>query len=206
MITNECSLFLSFIIETDYFAGIFPTQSLSPNEERMRCVYYNLTECLQSNGERGCGKDNQVCGEESDPERVQDHKHLCFALWNLTSGQPQLTLKGCWVGDFKSCAAIDKNRSDVCLLPSPEESKKTQKLVFCCCKGPNCNEKLHLEESSAADNPGTPLPYDSNRSGMFCYFQFFFVLFQSLVLDERNVKVVSGLLFGLLSFVYVIFS
>lgn len=93
------------------------------------CEYHSPKLCLVDRAH--CNK-TEVC----DPPEPGKRSH-CYALWNTSTGVPEVQMKGCWIDNpgcynHLSCVGV--------------EQKKDQ--YFCCCEGDNCNSVLTVGSNS----------------------------------------------------------
>ncbi|GFU43803.1 activin receptor type-2B [Nephila pilipes] len=105
----------------------------------MLCEKYNETMCNSNSNGEGCN------GTEECKPGENEKGNLCYVLWQNNSRSFTIKLKGCWVGSHDACS--NRNR---CMETRREPNVQ---LLFCCCEGSMCNQKMTVPSIVFAPTP-----------------------------------------------------
>ncbi|XP_042898074.1 activin receptor type-2B isoform X1 [Parasteatoda tepidariorum] len=106
--------------------------SLNSTGDLTFCEKYNETMCKNSSNGEGCNST-----EECKP--AENEKGNCYVLWQNNSKSFTIKLKGCWVPSHDGCSSGNR-----CVETRREPNVQ---LLFCCCEGSMCNQKMTISTS-----------------------------------------------------------
>ncbi|XP_042898075.1 activin receptor type-2A isoform X3 [Parasteatoda tepidariorum] len=110
----------------------FGLPSLNSTGDLTFCEKYNETMCKNSSNGEGCNST-----EECKP--AENEKGNCYVLWQNNSKSFTIKLKGCWVPSHDGCSSGNR-----CVETRREPNVQ---LLFCCCEGSMCNQKMTISTS-----------------------------------------------------------
>ncbi|CAG0889733.1 unnamed protein product, partial [Darwinula stevensoni] len=109
------------------------------DDSQLECEYYNESECKMSDGKKSCN------GTEVCPMPGAGKRSHCYVLWQNSTGNPEVKMKGCWLDNDECYDRYDCQGYRI----------RTNDLVFCCCEGELCNSEFSYNPDSA---PNEALP------------------------------------------------